>query len=100
MAATSGDAGVSAASELPRSRGLGCSAARAQGALRGRRPDRPSSASDPRVLERRAAPSYGGGERGPRGGWTTEEPGPEDDHYDHGGKEQKSTGKEALSHED
>ncbi|KAJ1117558.1 hypothetical protein NDU88_005756 [Pleurodeles waltl] len=40
------------------------------------------------------------GERGPRGRWTTEEPGPEDDHDDHGGTEQKSTGKEALSHED
>ncbi|KAJ1194106.1 hypothetical protein NDU88_003401 [Pleurodeles waltl] len=76
----------------PRSRGLRCGATRARDASRGRRPDRPSSASAPRVLERRTAPSCGWRERGPRGGWTTEEPRPEDDHNDHndhGGKEKK-----------
>ncbi|KAJ1192448.1 hypothetical protein NDU88_001755 [Pleurodeles waltl] len=75
MAAASGDTGVSAASELPLSRGLRCGAARARGASRGRHQDRPSSASDSRVLERRAAPSYGGGGEGSprkmdhRGAW-------------------------------
>ncbi|KAJ1186128.1 hypothetical protein NDU88_002911 [Pleurodeles waltl] len=61
----SGDARANAASELPRSRGLRCGATRARGASRGRRPDRPSSASAPRVLERRTASSCGWRERGP-----------------------------------
>ncbi|KAJ1115446.1 hypothetical protein NDU88_003670 [Pleurodeles waltl] len=43
----------------------------------------------PRALERRTAPSCGWRQRGPRGGWITEEPRPEDDHDDHGGKEKK-----------
>ncbi|KAJ1092722.1 hypothetical protein NDU88_005832 [Pleurodeles waltl] len=63
-----GDARANAASELPRSRGLRCGA---------------------RALECRTAPSCGWRERGPRGGWITEEPRPEDDHDDHGGKEKK-----------
>ncbi|KAJ1184511.1 hypothetical protein NDU88_001317 [Pleurodeles waltl] len=93
-AAASGDAGVNAASGLPRSRGLRCGATRARGASRGRRKDRPSTASAPRVLERRSAPSCGGGERGPRGKRTTREPGLEDDHDEHDGTEknrQRST---------
>ncbi|KAJ1129794.1 hypothetical protein NDU88_008159 [Pleurodeles waltl] len=77
MADTSGDARANAASELPRSRGLRCGATRARDASRGRRPDRPSS------------PSCGWRERGPRGGWITEEPRPEDDQDNHGGKEKK-----------
>ncbi|KAJ1167159.1 hypothetical protein NDU88_007552 [Pleurodeles waltl] len=65
MAATSGDVGVNAASGLPRSRGLRCGAARARGVSRGRRQDQPSYASAPRVLDRRTAPSCGGGRGDP-----------------------------------
>ncbi|KAJ1115532.1 hypothetical protein NDU88_003756 [Pleurodeles waltl] len=73
----------------PSFRGLRCGATWARDASRGRRPDRPSSASATRALERRTAPSCGWRERGPRGGWMPEEPRPEDDHDDHGGKEKK-----------
>ncbi|KAJ1143466.1 hypothetical protein NDU88_009774 [Pleurodeles waltl] len=97
-AAASGDAGVSASSGLQWSHGLRCGAAQARGASRGRRPDWPSTASAPRVLERNATPSCGGGRGDPGEGGPQRNLGLKTTTTTTA--EQKSTGKEALSHED